>query len=221
MIYSTKAPWWTLKLTQYGTYAQQNTINQRLVFLNVFSSTSPHPRLCSTYHGSLWFAELLLCGVGTKEWCSRKKFLKTNAVPRRTSACVLERHHGGWLKDFFYSSSASLFHPSSSSLCGSVSLFLPPIFSSPPTNLRSPEGGLSTLWLVLLAAVQLWRMPAWLSMSCLIKMDRHITLGKAVLFSISLKRQHLMRMGNIFQCQRDSCYSSLNRAKACRQATCF
>lgn len=93
----------------------------------------------------------------------------------------------------FYSSSASPLRLCSLSL--SVSSYLPSVFSSPPTIFPWLEGGLSTLWLVLLAVVQLWRMPAWLWMSCTIKMDQHKTPGEAALFSISLKRQHWMRIG--------------------------
>lgn len=97
----------------------------------------------------------------------------------------------------FYSSSAPSFHPSALPLCF-FSLSLHPscfLSSFKPSLGRWKGGGLSTLWLVLLAVVQLWRMPALFSMSCLIKMDQHITLGKAVLFSISLKRQHSLRIG--------------------------
>lgn len=123
----------------------------------------------------------------------------------------------------FYSSSAPSFHPSSSLPC--LSLFLPPVFSPSPTISRPPEGGLSTLWLVLLAAVQSRRMPAWLSMSCLMKMDQHITLGKAVFFFYLIKKTTFDENRNIVRTRRDSCWVihllTVFYMKACSRAACF
>lgn len=122
------------------------------------------------------------------------------SAPRRSS-CVLERRHGVWLKRLYSSPTPTNFSPRPplhASLCDPALSLFPSCLHFPPfipRRWRVRRGSLSMLWLVLLAVVQLWRMPAWLPMSCLIKMDQHITLSRAALFSISLKRQHLMRIG--------------------------
>lgn len=166
------------------------------MFFNVFASTFFPPSV----FGSLWFAELRLCEAGSKE--SNVQVRSFSKQVLCLGGILLVSLRGIMECDLktFYSSSAPSVHPFSSPPCVSVwfcSLFPPPPPSSLllPPSLHRRRGGLSTLWLVLLAVVQLWRMPAWLSMSCLIKMDQHITLGKAVLFSVSLKRQHSMRIG--------------------------
>lgn len=104
----------------------------------------------------------------------------------------------------FYSSSAPSFHPSTSLSCFcSLSLspfFLTPVFS-PPAISRSPEGGLSMLWLVLLAVVHLRRMPAWLSLDK--DGSAHNIRQSSSLFHL-IKKTTFDENRNILRCQRDS-----------------
>lgn len=165
------------------TSSEPNTVNQ-LVFLMYSRALPPLHVWHIVAHCNL--AELHLCETDSKD-----KFLCLGGVLPVSLWDIME----GELKSFFLLSLP---------LC--VILFPPPVFPPPPTIPRSPEGGLSTLWLVFLAVVKLRRMPPWLLMLCLIKMDQHITLAKAALFSISLKRQHLMRIGASPRVREELCW---------------